>query len=777
MNLTSRFVPLNFTMGGSSHKGDQLVGGLCWDRKDRLWMGGFNGLYCFDPKTQTTNRYAHATDDPMSLESNRVYQVMLDPSNVLWVGTWRGGLSKADLKKDRFGHYHHTETTPFAQGANDVIGIFEQPRGIFWIATANGGLTEVHFSSAAYRQFSNALGNKLNFMTGDITSLTGDTAGNLWVSVGNKVSQLNTRQGKFTTIAPPPIQFDYLQIQHLYHDRRGYLWMGVQDFGIVRYQPSTTSFTYFTRERNDPGAPAITGAWMFFEDRRGNLWAGGWGGNSSLFEFDRAKDEFNGISKNELLSARSAAEDDAGNLWIGTWGLGMSRYNPQTGEVKQFLDQDGLPSNYVKGILNDEHGNLWISTENGLSKFSIAGQKFRNYSVSDGLQANFFYTGSCLRGSDGKFYFGGPNGFNAFTPDSIREESYSVPVVVTEFRVFDRPQTFDRDVSLIDEIRLPHSEDMFSFEYASLDYSAPKRNQYAYRLEGYDKDWIQAGNRRYASYTHLDPDEYLFTVKGTNSDGVWSSQTASIRLIIAPAFWQTWWFRGGIVLLLGTSLYAVYRYRLRRLLEIERTRSFIATDLHDDIGASLTSIALSSDLARREVSDASPAAAKRLEKIAETSRSLLDSMNDIVWSIKPENDALEQTILRMEDYAVEMLEENGIDLHVEIPEELKKMKLPMDVRRNLFLIFKEAIGNVLKHAGANHVDVRIAWNTAGRRASDLLLSITDNGTGFDPASHKQGNGLGNMSRRAGHLRGNVAIVSVPGQGTNIEIRFPIKSPI
>ena len=287
---------------------------------------------------------------------------------------------------------------------------------------------------------------------------------------------------------------------------------------------------------------------------------------------------------------------------------------------------------------------------------------------------------------------------------------------------------------------------------------------------------IKTGSRQ-ASYTHLDPGDYVFTVKGTNGDGVWSPQTASIRLRIAPAFWQMWWFLAVVVLLLSASLYALYRYRLRKLLEIERTRSFIATDLHDDIGASLTSIALSSDLARREVGAASPAAAKRLEKIAETSRSLLDSMNDIVWSIKPENDALEQTILRMEDYAVEMLEENGIDLHVQIPDEMKRMKLPMDVRRNLFLIFKEAIGNVLKHANADHVDVRIAWSTAGRRTSDLLLSITDNGTGFDPASRKQGNGLVNMGLRAAHLRGNVDIISAQGQGTKVEIRFPIKSPI
>ncbi len=553
--------------------------------------------------------------------------------------------------------------------------------------------------------------------------------------------------------------------------------MGIEQLGIVRYNPKKNTFTYFTSQLTEADSNRITGAWMFFEDLNGNLWAGGWGGNHTLFRYDKESNQFNRVSRNELQSSRTAVQDAKGNLWIGTWGLGMSRFNPQTGELRQYLEQDGLPSNFVKGILIDDRENLWISTEKGLSRFIPSTQIFRNYSTSDGLQGNFFYTGSCLKGSDGRLYFGGVNGFNAFYPDSIKEEQYSPPVLLTDFRVFDKPRIFDRTLSLMEQITLLNGEDMFSFEYVSLDFSSPNRNLYAYQLEGYDNDWIQAGTRRYASYTHLDPGEYVFKVKGTNSDGVWSSNIALMHVEVLPAYWQTWWFRLSVVVFLMSILYALYRYRINKLLELERTRSAIATDLHDDIGTSLTNIALFSDLAQRDVAIGSSEVTHRLEKISHTSRSLLDSMNDIVWSIKPENDALEQTILRMEDYAVNLLEENSIDLHVQIPNQLKTLKLPMTLRRNLFLIFKEAIGNILKHANATHVDVTIGSTASNKHVSVLQVSIADNGRGFDSSAQKHGNGLKNMELRASNLGGTIMVRSAVEKGTTVEILLPLKSPI
>jgi len=776
-HATPTLVPLGFMMGGIRHPRDQIVGGLCWDRQERLWIGGFNGLYCFNPKTKTTTRYARELSNPMSLLSNRIYSLLLDSSNVLWVGTWRGGVSKTDLKNERFGHYVHSETTPLAGASNDIVAIHEQPHGIFWFASVDGGLTRIDFKNNGYEEVSNKPGNRFGFCDGEVSSLTGDTAGNMWVAVGNKVACYDPNKKTFSTVTIPANHEHEYTIQIVYVDRKGCLWLGIQALGIVKYEPRKNAFTYFTTAYTSTDSSAISGAWLFFEDRSGNFWAGGWGGNNMLFRYDSQANQFYEIPYQKLQSARTMVEDSSGNLWIGTWGGGMSRFNPQTREVHQYLEQDGLPSNFVKGIVMDSGYNLWISTERGLSKFSLGTNSFRNYSVNDGLQGDFYYTGSCLMGSDGRLYFGGSNGFNAFYPESIREEEYSPPVLLTNFRVFDTPRAFEQHLAMIRQITLPYREDVFAFDFVSLDFSSPDRNRYMYKLEGYDIDWIQAGSRRYASYTHLDPGSYTFKVKGTNSDGVWSSRIASVGLTITPAFWQTWWFRSMLIVIIGGLLYFFYRYRLQKFLELERMRTAIATDLHDDIGTSLTNIALFSDLAQRDVAAGSPNATHRLEKISQTSRSLLDSMNDIVWSIKPDNDALEQTILRMEDYAVQILEENGIDLHVQIPEESRTLKLPMTVRRNLFLIFKEAIGNVLKHSGATQVDIIISITGLRTRQRNLHLVITDNGKGFNPSSHKQGNGLENMERRVDSLGGSMKIFSEEGCGTTIETGIPLKSPI
>ena len=770
------FVPLRFTEGGITYDRDEILGSLRWDRLGRLWLGGFNGLYCYNPRINSTARYTHDLSNPASLQSNRTYDILIDASNVLWVGSWWGGLSKADLKKERFGLVRNSPSTPFAGESNDIIAICEHPAGTFWFACQAGGITRVNFRSGEYTQFPNNPGNKLKFTPGDVLSMAGDSL-NIWTAVGASVVWYHSNPGSFSTMTVPGARDHIQQIQKLYVDGTGDLWMGVERLGIVRYDPRTKTFTDYTVERRDTGSVPITGAWMFFEDQSGNLWAGGWGGNNALHRYDRDRNQFEQVPKQELQNSRTAVEDKEGNLWFGTWGFGLSRYNPESGELRQYIEQDGLPSNYVKGLLIDDRGNFWASTERGLSSFSPSTMKFRNYSTSDGLQGNLYYTGSCLKGSDGRLYFGGANGFNAFYPDSIRREEYSPPVLLTEFRVFDSPRAFDHPLSLMQQITLASGEDMFSFEYASLDYSSPNRNSYAYKLEGYDHDWVQAGTRRYASYTHLDPGRYDFRVKGTNSDGVWSSNIATIRVEVLPAFWQTWWFLGIILLTGGSLTYGFYRYRLNKLLEIERTRSAIATDLHDDIGTSLTNIALFSDLAQRDVAAGSSEATRRLEKISQTSRSLLDSMNDIVWSIKPENDALEQTILHMEDYAVDLLEDNGIDLHVQIPDELKTRKLPMAMRRNLFLIFKEAMGNILKHAGATHVQVALSSSVSKNRVSVLKVSIADNGRGFNPSSHERGNGLRNMEMRAARFGGTVVIRSSSDRGTTVEIDLPVKSPI
>ena len=765
------FIPLRGPETSESDGRDQILD-MEWDRSKRLWVGGFSALYCYDPHARHAARYTGLGSNLPSPNPSRIYAIYADPAEILWVGTWGEGLTRTNLHTERFGLLRHSAHTPFAGGESAISAIYEDPEGTVWLGSQGNGVTLV---DAALKKFTHW--DPAGLSGTRITAIAGDGAGNVWIASDyNALDWYNIRSRKMHHIRFPSHGREATTIFSLAPDGAGNLWIGTEAHGIYRLDLRRGTLEPFGPDNPDSTYHRIRSAWAFHFDRTGDLWIGGWAFNTSLHRMDAHGGRVRSYGQPELSSARAIIDDGEGGFWVGTWGNGLTKFDPASGSLRNYTDRDGLPSRFVKGVLRDDHGNLWISTEKGLSRFTPATGVFRNYDIADGLQGNFFYSGSCFRGRGGRLYFGGSDGVNAFYPDSIRDVEYVAPVLLTEFRVFDHTRIFERSLALVNQVELAHDENLVAFEYVALDYRAPARHRYSYMMDGVDGDWIQAGTRRYVSYTHLDPGRYAFKVKGTNSDGAWNPTPASMWVVVSPAFWQTWWFRLGTALVLALLLYAVYRYRLQHFLEMERTRSAIATDLHDDIGTSLTNIALFSDLARRDLAGGSPDVTRRLENISQVSRSLLDSMNDIVWSIKPENDALEQTILRMEDYAVELLSEKGIDLHVRIPDRFKALKLPMAARRNLFLIFKEAIGNVLKHSGATRVEVTISSGESGKRGPELEVAITDNGTGFDPSPRRRGNGLGNMELRARHLKGEVMLVSAPGRGTTVQIRLPVKSP-
>jgi streptogramin lyase/signal transduction histidine kinase len=640
-----------------------------------------------------------------------------------------------------------------------------------WFGNPSRGVTILEPRSGLYRHLLPGSGPGPRLSGGSITAITGDASGNVWIASSSAtIDRYDAMKGTVRPLRLPAAAHGQVSILALYRDREGTLWIGTEAAGIYRYDVGREAFT-------DRHVPAVPSAWSFLEDRRGDLWIGGWTSDSRLRRVNGRTGETVTYEDPALRSVRSMVEDPDGTLWLGSWGGGLSHLDPATGTVRNYRDTDGLPSNYVKGVLQDARGEVWMGTERGLCVLTPVTGAIRRYDVSDGLQGNFFYSGSCLRARDGRLFFGGTEGVNGFSPDSIHASVYTAPVLVTGVRVSGERERFLRGDGGADGIKVSYRENVLGFEFVALDYRSPARNRYAFMMEGFDAGWIDAGTRRYAMYTHLDPGTYVFKVRGSNSDGVWNPAPAALRLTVLPVYWQTWWFRGALVACAVGLLVGFYRYRVGRLLELERTRTAIATDLHDDIGTSLTTIALFSDLAKNDIALGTGDAVRRLEKIAQTSRSLLDSMNDIVWSIKPENDGLERTILRMEDYAVSLLEENGVDLHVQVPEQLRGLTLPMAVRRNLFLIFKEALGNILKHAGASAVEVRIATIELPQGGRGIRLSIRDNGKGFSQREGGQGNGLRNMNARARALGGGVDIESTPGAGTCVEVRVPLKSPV
>jgi signal transduction histidine kinase/streptogramin lyase len=303
-----------------------------------------------------------------------------------------------------------------------------------------------------------------------------------------------------------------------------------------------------------------------YEDRSGTLWVGTYSGGLNKFDLTtKTFERFTNNPKNQKSISNnmvlSLYQDRSGTLWIGTLG-GLNRFDLATKTFTYFTVKDGLPNDCIYGILADQSDNLWLSTNNGLCKFNPKRLTFRNYDVTDGLQGNEFNSGAYHRGSDGKFYFGGNNGFNAFFPDSIKDNPYIPPIVITDFKIFDKSANYGL---IPHDIVLNYDQNFFSFEFSALNFILPEKNQYAYQMVGFDKDWIYSGTRRYASYTNLHPGTYTLRLKGSNNDGVWNEQGISIKVVINPPWWLTWWFRGALVVGLATAAIGVYLFRTRQI--------------------------------------------------------------------------------------------------------------------------------------------------------------------------------------------------------------------
>lgn len=300
-----------------------------------------------------------------------------------------------------------------------------------------------------------------------------------------------------------------------------------------------------------------------------------------------------------------------------------------------------------------------------------------------------------------------------------------------------------------------------------MNYINTQKNQYAYRLEGVDRDWNYSGTQRFAGYTDIKPGHYVFKVKASNNDGVWNNTPATIDVIIIPPWWQTWWFYSLCVVAACAIVYLIYRIRVKQILKMYNLRSGLAKDLHDDVGSALSSIALLSKIAQEEKINARLKPEEIFSRIGDTSKRMIDLMDDIVWSVNPDNDKFSNMLIRMREYAVEMLEAKNIDFTFKTNHDIDSLKIPMQMRKDYFLIFKEAVNNLAKYSECNRAEIFIELNN-----NYVITTITDNGKGFDEKIIHSGNGLKNMHERAHALKGKLEIHTAKDKGTIVTLIIP-----
>jgi ligand-binding sensor domain-containing protein/signal transduction histidine kinase len=772
---TGQFIRFQYTVAPGSLSDDR-VSAIEEDQFGNLWVGTLGGgLNQLDPSTrlrqaqssrsghsQRSGKFFHYKNNPVqlgSLSSNAVWSICRDRSGALWIGTAGGGVNKIVTRTKQFHTYTTAPEGPAGLSNKFVRAFCEDRFGALWIGTYGGGLNRLDRQSGVFTHFKNDPANSRSLSHNVVWSIYEDRAGTLWIGTRKGLNRFDRETQSFTSFQHDPANPQSLSdndVATIYEDKMGTLWIGTYNNGLNQFDRRTLTFKRYQPDPANPQSLSHQAVLCLFEDRMGTLWIGTDGGG--LNQFDRQTETFISYKKDpgshgnlSHNSVRCIYEDRSGALWIGT-SHGLNKFDRATRIFTSYFEKDGLPNDFIYGMLGDVQDNLWLSTNHGLAKFDTRLGKFQSYDVNDGLQSNEFNTGAYFQNQRGEMFFGGVNGFTVFYPDQIQSNPYRPPVVLTAFRKFDKAAELDTAISAIKRLELSHKDNFFAFEFAALDYTAPEKNRYAYKLEGFDQNWIDAGTRRYASYTNLDPGAYVFRVKGSNNDGMWNETGAAVRIIITPPVWKTWWFRILALAAFSGLLAQIYRYRVKRLLEMERLRVRIASDLHDDIGATLTKISLHSELI--EESNEPSEIRESLRKIGAMSRELVTTMSDIVWSIDARNDTLGNLVDRMRDFATGVLAVRATQIDFNCAGLDMQKKLPVDFRQNIYLIFKEAINNIAKHAEASRVDVQIK-NANGH----FNLSIRDDGKGWREHEYAKlsGHGLRNMKMRASRIGGDLNI--------------------
>ena len=374
-----------------------------------------------------------------------------------------------------------------------------------------------------------------------------------------------------------------------------------------------------------------------------------------------------------------------------------------------------------------------------------------------------------MKRKNGQLVFGGSNGFIIFHPDSIRENKLPPRIVITDFQIFNKSVTpgenspLEKSISESDKIYLNHYQDVFSFEFAVLDFTSPENNKYAYKMEGVDPDWVYTdASKRFATYTKLEPGNYIFRVKGCNNDGVWNEEGTSLSIIILPPWWATWWFRVIMFISILGIVYSIYRYRLNKVLAMERLRVQIASDLHDDIGSALTRIAVHSEVIGTTTEKSK--ILRSSKQIGTMSREIITTLSDVVWSIDSRNDTVGDLIDRMRDFLETVFSAGSVRIDFQTKGLHFDQKVNQTLRQNIYLIFKEAVNNAAKHSGADEIKISMI-NGDGK----FKMEIADNGTGIGTVDKHVGHhGLENMQMRAKRIGGELRIKNLE-RGTSVTL--------
>ena len=540
------------------------------------------GLNVFDPKTKIFNRYFF-TESGKSLLSNTIQKIYIAPDGIIWIGCWAGGVSLYDKRFDRFTLYKHGNQDTNSLAGTAITCFVQDQNGKIWVSADGGGINLYNSSKGYFIRHRSDIKNSRTLTNDKVLALATDNKGGLWAGMWGGGLNYFKIEGDRLILKK---KYNYLDDNNLnsncvfkiYYDRNGELWVGNYSTGAYKFDTITEKFKPITLPVGSIRYNTIRDIYC---DSNNDIWfATEYNG---LIRLNRKTGEFERFTHNEadasslmFNSVNVIYEDNQKRLWIGVDEGGLNLFNRKTESFLHYTTEQGLPDNTIEGILEDKKGNLWISSHNGISKATISTINgnlqitFRNYDVQDGLQGKVFDRWSYFKSKTGEMYFGGLNGFNIFNPDSMKDNDFKPPVHLTDFLLFNKPvaigtkgSPLKKHISQTKELILKYNQSDFTFRFIALNPIFSEKNQYAYIMEGFDKEWNYIGNKREATYTNLSNGEYVFKVKASNNDGVWNDEGVSLKIIILPPLWKTWWFKTSLIILIGVALWGFYLNRIR----------------------------------------------------------------------------------------------------------------------------------------------------------------------------------------------------------------------
>ncbi|MCX6301778.1 MAG: ATP-binding protein [Bacteroidia bacterium] len=758
---TNKFEQFGSTGDGKGTNQKVILDILPDDEQHLLLAVDQGGINRFSKISKTFEYFMYDNTNDEGLNNNGIWCFHRDREGILWIGTSGGGVNYYNPKNYKFRIFKYNGSNPNSLSYNNVICFFEDHQGLIWIGTDGGGVNVYDPETGRFTIFKHEPSNPNSISGNAVLCITEDKDNDIWIGTWDAgLNRYDRKTGSFFHYLPDknnPSSISGRTIWNIAIDKNNTLWLGTFNVGTDLFDKNNGVIRRFRNNPDDPKTISGNIDWIFFKDSEKNVWIST---TTGLNFFDDKTNSFRKYNfQNNVVSA--FYKDKDGNLWVGTSTNGIYFCKPDGAIIYTYDISSGLPSNMIQAIIEDNGGNIWISSNGGISRFDRKTQKFRNYSKEDGLQGNQFKQQSFLKTSKGEIYFGGYNGFNSFSPDSLKDNDFIPPVYITDFQIFNKPVIysvpggqFQTHINEAKEITLNWRQSVFSFSFAAINYTFPEKNQYAYMMEGFEKEWNYTNaSRRYVTYTNLDPGEYTFKVKASNNDELWNEKGVSLRIIILPPWWNTLWFRITIISTLIFMLAFIFLSRIRHLnnqkimleklvatktaelFELNASKdkffSIIAHDLRSPLSAFVGATQILTEdiltMEKEEIMDITMSMKTSatniyslLENLLEWSRLMQDRMDFL-----PERLNLKKKIEECTDILSEYSRKKGIGIAINIPDEMEVF-----ADNHMFdSVIRNLVSNAIKFTP---VGGKVSVTADFKSDNSIEVEISDSGIGMTP---------------------------------------------